>query len=65
MSLSGFRAKAYGFGALAGAFGAVAVVATQRKQYVAAVFASLVALVCGLLSVANEEAATELDTPRE
>lgn len=65
MPTSVFRAKAYGFGALAGAFGALAVVATRRKRYLAAVLASLVALVCGLLSVANEKAAAKLDASRE
>lgn len=65
MSLSVFRAKGYAFGVLAGAFGALTVVATRQKRYVAALLSLLGALVCGALSVANEEAATELDTAGE
>jgi hypothetical protein len=61
MSLSVFRTKAYGFGALAGAFGALTVVAVRRGRYGRATFGFLAALVCGVLSVANEEAAAQLD----
>lgn len=61
MSLSVFRTKAYGFGALAGAFGALTVVAARRGRYGRATSGFLAALVCGVLSVANEEAAAELD----
>jgi len=57
--------KAYGFGALAGAFGALTVLAVRRGRYGRAALVLLVALVCGTLSVANEEAAAELDAPRE
>jgi hypothetical protein len=65
MSLSVFRMKAYGFGALAGAFGALTVVAARRGRYGRAVLAFLVALVCGTLSVANEAAAGKLDASGE
>lgn len=65
MSLSVFRMKAYGFGALAGAFGALTLLATRRGRYGRAVFVLLVALVCGTLSVANEEAAAKLDVAGE
>lgn len=65
MSLSVFRTKAYGFGALAGAFGALTVVAARRGRYGRATLALLVALVCGTLSVANEGAAAKLDASRE
>ena len=61
MSRSVFRLKGYGFGALAGAFGALTVVAARRGRYGRALLAFLAALACGTLSVANEEAATEGD----
>jgi len=65
MSLSVFRMKAYGFGALAGAFGALTVLAARRGRYGRALLVFLVAVVCGVLSVANEDAAAKLDAPRE
>jgi hypothetical protein len=61
MSLSAARLKAYSFGALAGAFGALTLLAGRRGRYGRAALACLVAAVCGTLSVANEEAATEGD----
>ena len=64
MSLSVFRLKAYTFGALAGAFGALTLLAGRRGRYGRATLTLLVAVVCGTLSVANEEAATELNADR-
>ena len=55
-----FRAKAYGFGTLAGAFGVLTVLAARRRQYRTLPLLAA-ALVCGLLAAANEREAAELD----
>jgi hypothetical protein len=51
MSLPADRARAYGFGALTGAFAAVALLARGRRRALAAA----ASLVCGALAVALEE----------
>lgn len=60
MSLDVFRAKGYLFGALAGGLTGVALVAARDGKAGRAGLLLTVALGCGVLSVANEEAAQRL-----
>jgi drug/metabolite transporter (DMT)-like permease len=57
MSLSPARTRAYWFGALAGAFGALAVVASRDRNGTEAGVAAACAAVCGALAVGFEERA--------
>jgi len=57
MSLSPIRAAAYAAGALAGAFGALTVIAARERRPATAAKTLALALCCGALSVLAEETA--------
>jgi hypothetical protein len=65
MSLGVFRAKAYAFGALAGALTTVALFALRDGKPGRGLFVLLVAALFGLGAVANEEEAQLLDEPAQ